>query len=107
MDPCVVGNFVTQIFAWLILPILLPIVLLSVLLGMRTEKLFEEVLGLAEAIFGSLLKSVFLMLKVSVKGIAELVERQLKAKTSSASTGYPKKKAGDETLLPGKKQMQG
>lgn len=70
-----IGNGVLQLFGNFILPLMLPIFLLALLMGMRRpEHLLEEVFGLIEVILGILVAVVFALLKTLLKFVAALFQ---------------------------------
>lgn len=83
-----IGNLVVQFFGAVILPILLPIFLLSILIGMRKpEALMSEVFAVLEAILGMFVKILFGL----IKSLARLIGTAITPKSTASKNKYPKK----------------
>ena len=80
-----IGNTVLQFFGGFILPLMLPIFLLALLMGMRRpEHLLEEVFGLIEVVLGIFVALLFGVMKTMFK----LMGSAFQQKGKSDSGGY-------------------
>ena len=91
-----IGNATLQFFSSIVMPILLPVFLLSILIGMRRpEKLMDEVVAVMEAIIMCFVKVIFTLIKAVAKSISMACDRkQAPASAPDRTNGGPYRRKG-------------
>lgn len=83
-----VGNLVLQFFAWVILPVLLPIFIFSIILGLKSpDRLITEV-------FDTMLSVMSAVLKAAIAIFNTLLRLFFTSAKKSAGSGRPKSENG-------------